>query len=245
MKELAFFKFLRKLWDQIVSPIVDCLGSRLLTHLSRSRIWWCPTVEFSVLPLHAAGPYRKGQRNLPHLYILSYTPTLPALIRARWSDSLNSATEKKRFIVIGQAKAADESELLSVGAELDTIRECVDGVATFTRIDGEGSCIARVVEELGKNEWVHLACRGLPNPNQPFESAFALHDRHFTIQRIIGFDLNYLEFAYLSACYTTVGDKESPDEAETKVMDQASTCNERHECVPGKEFVFVGRTCPL
>jgi CHAT domain-containing protein len=148
-----------------------------------------------VLPLHAAGPYRKGQRNLPHLYISSYTPTLTALIRARRHDSSKSDTEQKRFLAIGQAKAAGERELLSVGAELDTIRQRVDGLTTFTRIDGEECCTFRVVEELGKNEWVHLACHGLPNRKQPFESAFALHDRHFTI---IGCDLKNPEFAYLS-----------------------------------------------
>ena len=206
-KELAFF--LRKLWDQIVSPIVDILQT---FHPSQSRIWWCPTAEFSVLPLHAAGPFRKGQQNLPHLYISSYTPTLTALIRARRRDPSNSATEQKRFIVIGQANAAGESELLSVGAELENIRQRIDGLATFARIDGEESRISRVVEELGKNGWVHLACHGLPNRKQPFESAFALHDGHFTIQRIIGCDLKNPEFAYLSACHTTVGDKESPDE---------------------------------
>jgi CHAT domain-containing protein/TPR repeat protein len=206
-KELAFF--LRKLWDRIVSPIVDCLQT---IHPFQSRIWWCPTAEFSVFPLHAAGPFRKGQQNLPHLYISSYTPTLSALIRARRRDSSNSVTEQKRFIAVGQAKAAGESELLSVGAELVNIRQRVDGPATFTRIDGEESCISRVVEELGKNEWVHLACHGLPDPKLPFESAFALHDGHFTIQRIIGCDLKNPEFAYLSACHTTVGDEESPDE---------------------------------
>ena len=206
-KELAFF--LRKLWDQIVSPIVDCLRT---THPSHSRIWWCPTAEFSVLPLHAAGPFRKGQQNLPHLYISSYTPTLSALIRARRPDPFNSATEPKRFVAIGQAKSAGESELLSVGAELDNIGQRVDGLATFTRIDGEQTYTSKVVEELCRNQWVHLACHGLPDQTQPFESAFALHDGHFTIQRIIGCDLKNPEFAYLSACYTTVGDKESPDE---------------------------------
>ena len=206
-KELAFF--LRTLWDQIVSPIVDSLKT---THPPQSRIWWCPTAEFSALPLHAAGPFRKGQQNLPHLYISSYTPTLTALIRARRRDPSNCATEQKRFIAIGQAQAAGESELLSVGAELANIGRLVEGLATFTRIDGEESCTSRVVEELGKNEWVHLACHGLPNRTQPFDSAFALHDGHFTIQRIIGCDLKNPEFAYLSACHTTVGDKESPDE---------------------------------
>ena len=165
-----------------------------------------------MLPLHAAGPYRKGQRNLPHLYVSSYTPTLTALSRARRRHPSKSATGQKRFIAIGQAKAAGESELLFVGAELDNIRQRVDGLATFTSIDGEESRTPGVVEELGKNEWVHLACHGLPNPNEPFDSAFALHDGHFTIQRIIGCDLKNPEFAYLSACHTTVGDKESPDE---------------------------------
>ena len=207
MKELA--SFLRKLWDQIVSPIVDRLQT---THPPQSRIWWCPTADFSVLPLHAAGPHRKGQRNLPHLYISSYTPTLTALIRARRPDPSNPTTAQKRFIAIGQAKAAGESELLSVGAELDTIGRRVHGLATFTRIDGEESCTSRVVEELGKNEWVHLACHGLPNRQEPLESAFALHDGHFTIQRIIGCDFKNPEFAYLSACHTTVGDEKSPDE---------------------------------
>ena len=206
-RELA--SFLRKLWDRTVSPIVDCLQT---SHPSQSRIWWCPTAEFSVLPLHAAGPFRKGQQNLPHLYISSYTPTLTALIRARRRDSSNPATEQKRFIAIGQANAAGESELPSVGEELDYIRDRVDGLATFTRIDGGASCVSRVIEELGQNEWAHFACHGLPNPKQPFEPAFAMHDGYFTIQRIIGCDLKNPEFAYLSACHTTVGDKESPDE---------------------------------
>ena len=206
-KELAFF--LRKLWDLIVSPIVDCLQT---TYPSQSRIWWCPTAEFSVLPLHAAGPYRKGQQNLPHFYISSYTPTLTALIRARRRDLSKSATEQKRFLAVGQAKATGESELFSVGAELVNIGQRVNGLATFMRIDGEESSTSRVVEELGKNEWVHLACHGLPDRKHPFESAFALHDGHFTIQRIIGCDLKNPEFAYLSACHTTVGDEESLDE---------------------------------
>ena len=92
-RELAF---LRKLWDQIVSlaPILDSIQ---MTELSHSRIWWCPTAEFSVLPLHAAGPYRK-ERDLPVLYISSYIPTLTALIGARRRDPLSSATERKRFI---------------------------------------------------------------------------------------------------------------------------------------------------
>ncbi|KAH0838884.1 hypothetical protein J3R83DRAFT_7311 [Lanmaoa asiatica] len=190
---------LRDIWYQVVSPIVDFLQT---IHPTQSRIWWCPTAEFSLLPLHAAGPYRRGQRNLSDFYISSYTPTLTALIRARRHNPSNSATGSKHFIAIGQANAIGERELVS----------CVDGLATFTRIEGRESCISRVTEELGRNDWVHLACHGLPNRKQPFESAFALHDGRFTIQRIMQCELENPQFAYLSACHTTVGYEESPDE---------------------------------
>ncbi|KAF8423939.1 hypothetical protein L210DRAFT_257572 [Boletus edulis BED1] len=51
-------------------------------------------------------------------------------------------------------------------------------------------------------------------PSQPgiAEIHLALHEGHLTIQRISGCDLENPEFAYLSACHTTVGDEDSPDE---------------------------------
>ncbi|KAF8423165.1 CHAT domain-containing protein [Boletus edulis BED1] len=201
---------LRNLWDHVVSPIVDFL---LTTLPLQSRIWWCPTAEFSVLPLHAAGPCRKGERNLSDLYISSYTPTLSALIRARRPAPSNTSGGRKRFVAIGQANAIGQLELHSVGTELANIGQHIGGLASFTQIEDPETCISRVAEELCKSEWVHLACHGLPNRIRPFESAFALHDGHFTIERIMRCEPENPQFAYLSACHTTVGDEESPDEA--------------------------------
>ena len=200
---------MRDLWDRVVSNIVNSLRT---TCLPQSRIWWCPTAEFTLLPLHAAAPFRKGQRGISDLYISSYTTTLTALIRARQPNSADSTADKKRFIAIGQAAAKGAGELLSVGTELANIGQLVDGLATFSRIEGENACISNVTDELGRNEWVHFACHGIPNQQQPFESTFALRDGPFTIQHIIQCNLENPEFAYLSACHTTVGDKESPDE---------------------------------
>ncbi|KAF8429868.1 CHAT domain-containing protein [Boletus edulis BED1] len=200
---------LRNLWDQVVSPIVDFL---LTTLPLQSRIWWCPTADFSVLPLHAAGPYRKGERNLSDLYISSCTPTLSALIRARRPAPSNTSGGRKRFVAIGQANAIGQLELHSVGTELANIGHRIIGLASFTQIEGFESCISRVAEELCKSEWVHLACHGLPNRTRPFESAFALHDGRLTIERIMRCEPENPQFAYLSACHTTVGDEDSPDE---------------------------------
>jgi CHAT domain-containing protein len=196
--------------NEVVSPIVDLLQT---TVPPRSRIWWCPTAEFSLLPLHAAGPYRRGKRNLSHLYISSYTPTLTALIRARRNLLLEmTSIHENRFLAIGQATGNGQSKLLSVGSELGIVAECIQGLAKLTRLEGSESSVSRVSEELKKNEWVHFACHGVPDEEKPFESAFALHDGPFTIQRIMGCELEHPEFAYLSACHTKVRYKEGPDE---------------------------------
>jgi CHAT domain-containing protein len=88
------------------------------------------------------------------------------------------------------------------------------GLAKLTRLDGSKSSVSRVSEELKnlKNEWVHFACHNIPNVENPFQSAFALRDGPFTIEHIMRCELEHPEFAYLSACQTTVGYKESPDE---------------------------------
>ena len=164
----------------------------------------------------ASAPYtaalcRKGQRSFTNLYVSSYTLTPTALIRARQPGASTSGSEGRRFIAIGQANAVGTSKLHSVGAELANIGRCIDGIATFARIEGQESSISKVAEEPNKNEWVHLVCHGVPNRNQPFESAFALYDGRLTIQQIIGCNLENAEFAYLSVCHTTVGDAKGLD----------------------------------
>ena len=201
--------FLRELWDAIVFPIVNIL-QEFYPH--QSRIWWCPTAEFSLLPLHAAGPFRRGQPMLSDLYISSYTPTLTALIRARQERPSERSIERYRFLIIGQAQAPGQGVLPSVYAELSSISQRVKSVATLTCVQDQDASIAKVGEELSKNDFVHLACHGVPDQKHPFESGFALDDGFLKVENIMRYDLRNAKFAYLSACHTTVGDEESPDE---------------------------------
>ncbi|KAI9571847.1 CHAT domain-containing protein [Boletus coccyginus] len=207
-KELLML--LRELWDMVVFPIVEVLQE---CHPNRSRIWWCPTAEFSFLPLHAAGSFRKGQPMFSDLYISSYTPTLTALIRARQKRSVYPSTERRHVLVVGQAQAPGQSELVAVNAELSSISQRIGSVATLTCVQDQDASITKVTEESGTNEFVYLACHGVPDRRRPFESGFALSDGLLTVEKIMQYDLQNAQFAYLSACHTTVGDEESPDEA--------------------------------
>ena len=73
---------LRELWSSVVEPIVTVLQNEVQLPMS-SRIWWYLTSEFTILPFHATGPYRKVGKNLMDIYVSSYAPSLSALIRAR------------------------------------------------------------------------------------------------------------------------------------------------------------------
>ncbi|KAH7909374.1 TPR-like protein [Hygrophoropsis aurantiaca] len=203
---------LRKLWDLVVHPIVCELEKIHVT--SGSRIWLCPTSTFTSLPLHAAGPYRKGEQGLSDLYIISYTPTLSALIRTR-KNTADSPLSIPMFAVIGQSipnGGSRESELLSVNVELDLVLGLLPPSVPSSRLSDTQATNHAALNTLHKHSWVHIACHGQQNPAQAFDSCFLMHDKPLSLLDIIHGNISHPEFAFLSACHTAVGDKKTPDE---------------------------------
>ncbi|KAH7906923.1 hypothetical protein BJ138DRAFT_1161461 [Hygrophoropsis aurantiaca] len=149
-----------------------------------SRIWWCPSSKLTSLPLHAAGSYRKGANNLANLYVSSYTPTLSALIRY---------APARAFLSIGQAKpneSSRERELVSVGTELELVKSLVPPSITYDELSGDNGTSEAAIRGLHDHSW---------------QDPLHLLD-------IIQADLQHPEFAFLSACHTAIGDKNTPDE---------------------------------
>ncbi|KAG2131215.1 TPR-like protein [Suillus cothurnatus] len=201
---------LRKLWHHIVEPVVEVL--RLLNVRPGSRIWWCPTAEFTLLPLHAAGPYERERDNLPQIYISSYTPTLATLVRAR--QRVSQCASGQCFVAIGQGNPEGGKELRCVAPELAAIAQrLIPIVSSFTPLEDSDATVQGVLDALNHNQWLHLACHGMPNRQRPFESSFAMRDGPLMIKDIIRSNWQNPEFAFLSACHTTVGDENSPDES--------------------------------
>ncbi|KAG2131138.1 TPR-like protein [Suillus cothurnatus] len=183
---------LRKLWHHIVNPVVQALKESDVH--PGSHIWWCPTAEFTLLPLHAAGPYERERDNLSQIYTSSYTPMLATLIRARQRVSQYASTQY--FVAIGQGNPDGGKELRCVAPELIAVaRRLMPVTSSFTSLEDSDATVHGVLDALNHNQWLHLACHGMPNRQRPFESSFAM------------------QFAFLSACHTTVGDEKSPDES--------------------------------
>ncbi|KAG1721705.1 CHAT domain-containing protein [Suillus lakei] len=207
---------LRIVWDEIMLPIVNALQHDLkLRH--RSRIWLCPTAAFTSVPLHAANPFRmKADRSGPEpcledIYICSYTPTLSALIRSRQTVKTHVTSS---FAVIGQSQpgAGQGRVLPAVDSELELVHELVPSNVKFTHLSGDEATQAGALETLQQNTWVHLACHGKQDHEQPYNSCFAMRDKPLTLLDIMENNSPEAEFAFLSACHTAVGDEETPDE---------------------------------
>ncbi|KAG8960837.1 hypothetical protein FRC03_006080 [Tulasnella sp. 419] len=196
---------LRCLWNDIVKHIVDCL--RGLKVLPRSRIWWCPTSSLAMLPLHAAGPYRRNEPNLPDIYISSYTPTLLSLIDR--SDPPTSDSSIPALLLVGQPEAPKQLPIPGVREEVKTIQRIVPDSNLL--LDENASSEA-VLSGLKTHRWIHFASHGSQDLSEPFNSCFYLRDRPLRLIDIIQAHLPDAEFAFLSACHSAAGDKNTPDE---------------------------------
>ncbi|KAG1758652.1 CHAT domain-containing protein [Suillus occidentalis] len=206
---------LRIVWDEIMVPIVNALEN-VLKLKRRSRIWLCPTAAFTSIPLHAAHPFltkadHSKEPCLEDLYVCSYTPTLSALVRSR---QITKGRVTPSFVAIGQGQpgAGKGKALLAVDSELELVHSLVPATANRSTVSGDAATRAGALQALQENTWVHLACHGKQDPTQPYDSHFVMRDEHLTLLDIMERDIPHAEFAFLSACHTAVGDKETPDE---------------------------------
>ncbi|KAG2746738.1 hypothetical protein P692DRAFT_20739459 [Suillus brevipes Sb2] len=207
--QTALIKALRKLWNDVVFPVVENLGAFARRG---SRIWWCPTSLFNFLPLHAAGEYRANGNSLSQQYISSYTPSLTALMRARRRHDRSLSVP---FAAIGQDHPPGASFTLDcVEPELELVRGLLPPPPTvsFTKITSVDATKSRALRALRDNTWLHFSCHGTQNFDDPFKSAFLMRDQPLSLLDITQMDISRHEFAFLSACETAVGDFATPDE---------------------------------
>ncbi|KAG2359464.1 CHAT domain-containing protein, partial [Suillus spraguei] len=206
----------RTIWDEIIQPIINVL-EHVLKLKRLSRIWLCPTADCTSIPLHAAHPFltkpdRSGKEPcLEDLYICSYTPTLSALVRSR---QMMKKRVPPSFVAIGQGQplTGKSKELLAVDSEIELVRKLVPATVNRTTISGDAATRAGALQALEENTWVHLACHGKQDHEQPYNSHFVMKDEPITLLDIMEKDIPCAEFAFLSACHTAVGDKETPGE---------------------------------
>ncbi|KAH8105760.1 TPR-like protein [Phellopilus nigrolimitatus] len=187
------------LWHRVGSRVIEKLDE--LGIEKNTRIWWCPTSFLSALPFHAAGPIRVVNGRKQYLsddYISSYTPTLTALINARESKPgiRRHDIGRPRLLVV----ALPDESIPLVEKEYRAILKDRDFVKCLVRKQATREA---VIDKFRDHVWVHFACHGHLNREEPFLHAFQLSDRdRLTLLDIIQSNLPNAEFAFLSACHS-------------------------------------------
>ncbi|KAG2067143.1 hypothetical protein BDR04DRAFT_1214340 [Suillus decipiens] len=114
------------------------------------------------------------------------------------------------FVAIGPSRPGivPGTELAAVNSELELVHKLVPPNVKFA---GNKITRAGTLKALQCNTWVHLACHGKQDYDQPYDSRFAVREKTVTLLDIMKNNAPQAEFTFLS-CHTVAGDEKTPDE---------------------------------
>jgi CHAT domain-containing protein len=185
---------------------------------ARPRLHWCPTGDFALLPIHAAGVFNgpDHQRTCCSDYVVSsYTPTLSALLRAQSKPPRVAPTTLSILAVAEDSStSATMQRLWTVEEELRHVEDTAKASAfdCTVRAIASGATVEGVTDQIQSAHFVHLACHGTQHQVDALESGFHLSDGTLTVSKLMSLDLDQAWFAYLSACETAKGDPRQPNQ---------------------------------
>jgi len=208
--ESALEGCLRWMWDAFAARILDRLGHTTTPTGEWSRIWWCPTGPLTLLPVHAAGDHQTPGQAVLDRVISSYTPTLRALVEARNGRGREPGPE--RMLFVGMPKTPGQVDLPNVRKE-EKLVAGLFGDRCTSQV-GEQATRATVLADLLTHRWVHLACHGEQDLDDPSQGGVLVQDGRLTVTDLSSQQYQG-DFAYLSGCKTAVGGTNLPDEAIT------------------------------
>ncbi|KAF3147249.1 hypothetical protein TWF703_000089 [Orbilia oligospora] len=222
------FGILEWLWDVAVCLILEALEFTSqpppsIHEEDWPRVWWIPTGQLSLLPLHAAGRYSQGSTETTlDRVISSYSSSIKALIYSRYrhnpqdfrEDTLVEASEEDdgEGLFVSMDKTPGQSDLSYVSQEISMLEGLLHHNTVAKTIKLERPCKKDVLERLaqGACKTFHFAGHGQSDPTDPSQSSLLVSDwkqNPLTVEDLIGLNLRQgftaPWLAFLSACSTS------------------------------------------
>lgn len=199
---------LASLWDDIAAPVLDALG---LAHRERDwpRLWWCPTGQLGLLPLHAAqryDPVLMRDTGVMDRVVSSYTPSIAALRRATAGQPRSG-----HALVVGLERTPGLPDLPQAAVEVEVVTR-VAGRHRTVLTDSAATVVA-LRSALTRCTWLHYAGHSGQDLDSAGDAALHLHDGKLTAADIAHLDLPRPSFAFLSSCESGLTAPRLPDEA--------------------------------
>ncbi|TFK45053.1 CHAT domain-containing protein [Crucibulum laeve] len=215
--DVSLERILAGLWGKVVGPIVEALNLSVVPNNERPHIWWCPTGSLTFLPIHASGIYgipgSLGNK-LTDFAVSSYIPTLNALVNIqKCSQSNDDMKSNFKLLTVSQESAPGYQPLPGTRQELARVRACAGNMPISCLTDSEAT-VGNVLREISSSSWVHFACHGVQDIENPTDSGLILaNGALLKLSEIINLSLPNADLAFLSACQTATGAKDLSEEA--------------------------------
>ncbi|KAJ7101734.1 CHAT domain-containing protein [Mycena epipterygia] len=201
-----FEEVLEWLWGNVVAPVYKELNAN---GIMDGRLWWCPTGSFIELPFHAAVYSSASSSSQSSQFIQSYTLTLGAL--ADHHEPQHAGFPTVGLVGIPETGPNGENKLPNVMKEMEEIRTIV-GLNHIRECEGKPT-VGNVEKLLSDCPWLHLACHGDPNIEDPRKSRLMLYRSSLDLDAIARIQNPNAQFVFLAACKTAVGDSKLVNEA--------------------------------
>jgi len=184
--------------DQTWQGLANLLMADVLPHLKDVElVYFVPHGPLHYLPLHAlevnGNPLIK---RLPARF--AYAPSAAVLGRVLEQEKTRVRNGPGSALVVGDPMAPGDPPLANAEAEAEIVAEHFDDTVLYL---GARATKARVLAEIGRHRYVHLACHGVYSASDPLQSGLKLHDGVLTAQEILELRLS-ADLVVLSACAT-------------------------------------------
>ncbi|GLY38403.1 hypothetical protein Amsp01_044270 [Amycolatopsis sp. NBRC 101858] len=204
------------LWDSTVGPVLQALGlARPPDNDAWPRVWWCPTGPLTLMPLHAAGKTDgTGEHGVAKsaldFVLSSYLPTVGALQHVRRKRV--AFPRDSEILAVGMPNTAAYAQLPGAAREISLVRQYASPGRAVVLLDGEAT-VRAVIDNMHHCQWVHFACHGGQDYDDPGGSALLLHDGPLTVLDMAALQVENAELMYLASCQTAMGGPQIPDES--------------------------------
>jgi hypothetical protein len=198
------------LWDVLAEPVLSALDLRKaeVSAEASPRMWWCPTGELRIMPIHAAGRRRHSSAHVDGESVLdwvvsSYTPSLGVLTHARTRRFDGEAPTKSSVLAISIGETPGLSSRPTTDAELRLLARRFPELRILR--DKQATKDA-VLAALPGYRWLHFAGNYSWDSRFPYAATLYLPSS-VTFADVANLHLQGAELAFLSAGALNVEDR--------------------------------------
>ena len=154
-----------------------------------------------------------GDQHGPRVFdfvVSSYIPSLSSLLRC--CDGVVKEYPAPNVLVVTQPDTPGRPPLPGTLNESTLLTDVLPDHKHML-LEHKQATVETTLAVVGRHPWIHLACHGSQDLQDPTQSAFALYDGPLTLSTLMGTVADNAELAFLSACQTAAGDEKIPEES--------------------------------